>query len=173
MDTLPKALIDEQRLADRIAELGRQIREDVGPDDTLVCVGVLKGSFMFLADLVREIGGPVWVDFLGVSSYAGTESTGEVRITHDVRERLEGQHVLVVEDIVDTGLTLDYIVRMFETRHPASLRVAALLDKPSRRKIGVPVDYVGFEIPDAFVIGYGLDYDELWRNLPYIGVLEG
>ncbi len=166
-----QVLIDEERLRARITELGAEIRAAYG-DDPIVCIGILKGSFIFMADLVRAIGGPVHCDFLGVSSYEGTESTGVVRITHDLRSNIEGAHVLIVEDIVDTGLTLDYILRTFRVRNVASLKVCALLDKPSRRTVDVPIDHLGFSIPDEFVIGYGLDLDELYRNLPYIGIYE-
>jgi hypoxanthine phosphoribosyltransferase len=127
---------------------------------------------MFLADLVRAIGGDVRIEFLGVSSYKGTESSGEVRITHDLKTSIEGRHVLIIEDIVDTGLTLQYLLRMLEVRRPLSLKVAALLSKPARRQSDVPVDYVGFSIEDHFVIGYGLDLDERFRNLAYVGIYE-
>jgi hypoxanthine phosphoribosyltransferase len=161
--------IDEAKLQARVQELGAQIRSDYG-DETIVCIGVLKGSILFLADLVRAIGGNVELGFLGVSSYSGTESTGAVRITHDLRTSIEGRHVLVVEDIVDTGLTLEYLYQTLSVRKAKTLKVASLLDKPSRRVVDVNVDYVGFEIPDAFVVGYGLDLDELYRNLRYIGI---
>lgn len=172
MERKLEVLIDEQRIAERIRELGAEIRRRYGPDETLTVVAVLKGSFLFLADLVRAIDGPVVVEFLGVSSYHGENSTGAVQITHDLRVDIAGKHVVLVEDIVDTGLTLDYLLRLLSARGPASLRVAALLDKPSRRKIEVPVDLVGFAIPDLFVVGYGLDLDQLYRNLPYIGVFR-
>jgi hypoxanthine phosphoribosyltransferase len=172
MPDQPRVLIDEERIQARITEMGKEIRAVYG-NETLVCVCVLKGSFLFMADLIRKIEGPVQCAFLGVASYEGTESTGVVRITHDTRLKMEGHHVLVVEDIVDTGLTLDYILRILGQRNLKSLRVVALLDKPSRRQVEVPVDFVGFEIPPEFVIGYGLDLDEYWRNLPYVGIYEG
>ena len=129
------------------------------------------GSFLFMADLVRAIGGPVRCEFLGVSSYqGGTRSTGVVRITHDLKQPVEGQHCLLVEDIVDTGLTMDYLLRMLQVRNPASLKVATLLDKPDNREVEVKTDYIGFTIPDEFVVGYGLDLNELYRNLPHIAV---
>jgi len=162
-------MIEADRLATRVAELGAQIRSE-HPDATLTMVGVLKGSVIFLADLVRHIDGPVEVEFLGVSSYHGTASTGTVQITQDLRADIAGKHVIVVEDIVDTGLTLHYLLRILGARRPASLRVATLLDKPSRRQVDVVADYIGFEIPDAFVVGYGLDLDQLYRNLPHIAV---
>jgi hypoxanthine phosphoribosyltransferase len=162
-------MIDAARIAARIAELGKEIRATVG-DEPIVCVGVLKGSFLFLADLMRAIPGDVRCDFLGVSSYHGTASTGVVRITHDLPSNIEGRHVLIVEDIVDTGLTLDFLLRTLEVRGPRSLRVCALLDKPSRRKVPATLDFVGFTIPDAFVVGYGLDLDERFRGLPFVGI---
>ncbi|MEC7240020.1 MAG: hypoxanthine phosphoribosyltransferase [Myxococcota bacterium] len=163
-------LIDESSLQARIRELGAQIREDYG-DEPITCIGVLKGSFLFMADLVRAIGGPVRCEFLGVSSYqGGTRSTGVVRITHDLKQSVEGQHCLLIEDIVDTGLTMEYLLRMLNLRNPESLKIASLLDKPSNRKVEVEIDYVGFTIPDEFVVGYGLDLQGFHRNLPYIAV---
>ena len=164
--------IDAETIAMRVGELGEQIRAEYG-DVPILCIGVLKGSILFLADLMRAIPGDVRCGFLGVSSYEGTESTGVVRITHDLRESIEGKHVLIVEDIVDTGLTLEFLVNTLSVRKPASLKVAALLDKPSRRKVTVPTDYIGFEIEDRFVVGYGLDLDEQYRNLPYVGIFRG
>ena len=163
-----KTLLGADEIAARVEALGREIRESYG-DETITAIAVLKGSFMFLADLVRAIGGDVRVEFLGVSSYSGTESTGQVAITHDLRSSIEGQHVLVVEDIVDTGLTLEFLLRSLDVRAPASLKVATLLDKPSRRVKQVEADFVGFTIPNIFVVGYGLDVDERYRNLPFIG----
>jgi hypoxanthine phosphoribosyltransferase len=165
-----EVLIDADRIAARVKEVGAALRAAHAADTPLHVVGVLKGSFLFMADLVRAIDGPVTVDFLGVASYEGTRSTGAVQLTHDLRSDIAGKHVVVVEDIVDTGLTLDYLLRNLQSREPASLTVVALLDKPERRKVEVKVDYVGFTIPDAFVVGYGLDLDQLYRNLPYIGV---
>jgi hypoxanthine phosphoribosyltransferase len=166
-----RVLISEDALQSRIRELGRQIREDYGEDTAITCIGILKGSFIFMADLVRAIGGNVRCEFLGVSSYhGGTRSTGVVRITQDLKRPIEGQHCLVVEDIVDTGLTMDYLLRMLNVREPASLKVVTLLDKPGNREVGVEVQYQGFTIPDEFVVGYGLDLGELYRNLPYIAV---
>jgi len=165
-----EVLISEERLQARIQELGKQIREEFG-DNPITCIGVLKGSFLFMADLVRAIGGPVRCEFLGVSSYqGGTRSTGVVRITHDLKQPVEGQHCVLVEDIVDTGLTMDYLLRMLQVRNPASLKVATLLDKPDNREVEVQTDYIGFTIPDEFVVGYGLDLNELYRNLPHIAV---
>ncbi|MEQ1501691.1 MAG: hypoxanthine phosphoribosyltransferase, partial [Myxococcota bacterium] len=166
MDRRLEVLLDARSIAARIAELGVEIRGWYPPEATITVVGVLKGSFLFMADLVRSIDGPVACEFLGVSSYEGENSSGAVQITHDLRADIAGKHVLLVEDIVDTGLTLEYLRRMLGARGPASLRVVALLDKPSRRKVPVEVDRVGFEIPDLFVVGYGLDLDQLYRNLP-------
>lgn len=162
--------ISADQIRERIAALAQQIRADA-PDTELHFIGVLKGSVFFLADLLRAMPGTVTMDFIAVASYAGTKSSGEVRLLKDVDRGLQDRHVIVVEDIVDTGLTLHYLQDILRARGPASLRTACLLSKPSRRKIEVPVDYVGFTIEDRFVVGYGLDYDEHFRHLPYIGVL--
>lgn len=165
-----RPLISEERIAERIAQLGAQIRADHG-DVPLTLIAVLKGSFIFLADLVRAIPGEVRIEFLGVASYhGGTRSSGAVQITQDLRGSIEGHHCLLVEDIVDTGLTIDYLQRMLEVRAPRSLKVVTLLDKPANREIEVKVDYIGFSIPDEFVVGYGLDLGELYRNVPFVGV---
>jgi len=166
-----KTLFDAATLDQRTQELGAQIRADYG-DEAITAVCVLKGSVMFTADLVRAIGGDVRLEFLGVSSYVGTESTGQVRITHDLRDSVRGKHVLIVEDIVDTGLTLEYLIAALAMREPASLKVAALLSKPARRTVDVEADYCGFSIEDHFVVGYGLDLDERYRNQPWIGIYE-
>ncbi len=163
-------------IANRVAAMGLEIRALYPPDSDanptrITLIGVLKGSYVFLADLARAIPGPVEIEFLGVSSYNGTESSGNVRITHDLRADIAGRHCLLVEDIADTGLTLDYLRRALEVRGPASLRVAAFLDKPSRRIVPVQLDFIGFSIPDHFVVGYGLDYDQLYRNLPEVAIL--
>jgi len=165
-----RVLISEERIQARVAELAREIREQIG-DGPITCIGVLKGSFIFMADLVRALGGPVRCEFLGVSSYhGGTRSTGVVRITEDLRHPIEGHHCLLVEDIVDTGLTLDYLKHFLGARKPASLQTVALLDKPGHREVEVIADFAGFTIPDEFVVGYGLDLGELYRNLPFIAV---
>jgi hypoxanthine phosphoribosyltransferase len=165
-------LISVERIQQRILELGAQIRADY-PNDTITMIAVLKGSFLFLADLVRAIPGNVRIEFLGVASYhGGTTSSGVVQITQDLRSEINGQVCIVVEDIVDTGLTMDYLLRMLEVRNPRVLKVATLLDKPSNREVPVTVDYIGFSIPDEFVVGYGLDLGELYRNLPYIAVYQ-
>jgi hypoxanthine phosphoribosyltransferase len=165
-------LISEDQLAARIQELGRRITDDYqGKTVHLVCV--LKGAYTFLADLARAIDLPLTIDFLAVSSYGkGKSTSGEVQLTKDLDLSLEGKEVIVVEDIADTGLTLNYLLNLLRSRRPASLRVCALLSKPSRRLIDVNVDYVGFEIPDRFVVGYGLDHDQVHRNLKYVAVLD-
>ena len=165
-----KVLLSAEQIAERIAALGAQIRDDYGAQ-TLTCVGVLKGSFLFMADLVRAIGGDVRCEFLGVSSYhGGTKSTGVVQITQDLRAPIEGKHVLIIEDIIDTGMTLDYLLQTLRVRGPASLKTVTLLDKPDRREVELTSDYTGFTIPDEFVVGYGLDLGERYRNLPYVAV---
>jgi hypoxanthine phosphoribosyltransferase len=168
-----KVQIEANKIAARIRELGAQIARDYAGRE-LVLVGVLKGSFVFLADLARAIHShDVRIEFLGVQSYGDeTSSSGVVQITFDLTKPIDGKHVLVVEDIVDTGLTMDYIIENLRTRHPASVKLCALLDKPSRRKKTCTIDYLGFTIPDLFVVGYGLDYAQRYRNLPFIGVLE-
>jgi hypoxanthine phosphoribosyltransferase len=167
-------LIDGPAIARRVRELARDLRNEAGPDTPLHLVAVLKGAFLFLADFVRQIEGPVTCDFIALSSYgAGQSSSGEVRLTKDLDEPLEGRDVVIVEDIIDTGLTLSYLQTMLRGRGPRSLRTVTLLNKPSRRKAQVTVEHIGFDIPDRFVVGYGLDYDGLFRNLPYIAVLGG
>lgn len=169
-----EVLIDEARLAARVHELAAEIRRDYGAGESVHLVAVLKGAFVFLADLIRAFDGPVTCDFIAVSSYGGgTSSSGEVRLTKDLDSSVEGRDVIVVEDIVDTGLTLSYLQEILKARGPRSLRTACLLNKPSRRKVEVPVEYVGFTIEDRFVVGYGLDFDQAYRQLPFVGVLEG
>jgi hypoxanthine phosphoribosyltransferase len=165
-------LIDEETLHGRIAELGAQISDDYRGQD-LILIGVLKGAIFFMADLMRSIDSPCEVDFMAISSYgAGIDSSGVVRILKDLDVSIEGRNVLVVEDIIDSGLTLSYLLRNLEAREPASLEVCALLTKPERRENDVACRYVGFEIPNRFVIGYGLDFAERYRNLPFVGVLR-
>jgi hypoxanthine phosphoribosyltransferase len=165
-------LIPEEAIQARVRELGQKITSDYeGKTVHLVCV--LKGAYTFLADLARHIDLPVTLDFLAVSSYGeGKSTSGEVQLTKDLDQSLEGKDVIVVEDIADTGLTLNYLLNLLRSRRPASLRVCAFLSKPSRRQIDVAVDYVGFEVPDRFVVGYGLDYDQLHRNLRYIAAMD-
>jgi hypoxanthine phosphoribosyltransferase len=166
-------LIEEGALQSRIAELGEEISSDYQGRDLLL-IGVLKGAVFFMADLMRRLTVPCEIDFMAISSYgASTDSSGVVRILKDLDINIEGRHVLVVEDIIDSGLTLSYLIRNLEAREPATLEVCALMTKPERREIDVDVRYVGFEIPNRFVIGYGLDFAERYRNLPYVGVLHG
>jgi hypoxanthine phosphoribosyltransferase len=168
----PIVLIDQDELTARIGALAQEIRAD-SPGEPLHFVCVLKGAFLFLGDLIRATEGHVSIDFMACSSYgAATSSSGEVRLTKDLDASIEGRDVIIVEDIVDTGLTLHYLQEILRARGPRSLRTACLLSKPSRRKIDVKVDYIGFTIEDKFVVGYGLDYAEQYRNLPYIGTLE-
>jgi hypoxanthine phosphoribosyltransferase len=165
-------LIDEETLAARVAELGVEVSSDYQGRDLLL-IGVLKGAVFFMADLMRHLTVPCEVDFMAISSYGdSTDSSGIVRILKDLDINIEGRDVLVVEDIIDSGLTLSYLMRNLESREPASLEVCALLTKPARREIDVPVRYVGFEIPNRFVVGYGLDFAERYRNLPYVAVLS-
>ncbi len=165
-------LIGEQELQARIVELGVQISRDYAGRDLLL-VGVLKGAVFFMADLMRELTVPCEIDFMAISSYgAGTDSSGVVRILKDLDINISDRHVLVVEDIIDSGLTLSYLMRSLKARKPATVEICALLTKPERREVDVPVAYVGFEIPNRFVIGYGLDFDERYRNLPYVAVLH-
>jgi hypoxanthine phosphoribosyltransferase len=167
-----EVLIDEESLRGRIAELGEEISDDYRGRDLLL-IGVLKGAVFFMADLMRQVTVPCEIDFMAISSYgASTDSSGVVRILKDLDINVESRHVLVVEDIVDSGLTLSYLIRNLEAREPASLEVCALMTKPGRREIDVPIRYVGFEIPNRFVIGYGLDFAERYRNLPYVGVFD-
>jgi hypoxanthine phosphoribosyltransferase len=167
-----QVLIDEDALAGRITELADEVSTDYADRDLLL-IGVLKGAVFFMADLMRQITVPCEVDFMAISSYGGsTDSSGVVRILKDLDINIRDRDVLVVEDIIDSGLTLQYLMRNLSSREPASLEVCALLTKPARREIEVPVRYVGFEIPNHFVIGYGLDFAERYRNLPYVGVLN-
>lgn len=168
----PAVLIPEESLRARVAELGHDITRSYAARD-LVVVGVLTGAFVFMADLIRHIRLPLRCDFLGLSSYgSATESSGVVAITQDLGGPIEGAHVLVVEDIVDTGLTMAYLLENLATRRPASLATACLLSKPARRRVEVRVDHLGFTIEDRFVVGYGLDHDGKWRNLSYIGTID-
>jgi hypoxanthine phosphoribosyltransferase len=167
-----EVLIEADALQQRVTELGEEVSADYAGRDLLL-VGVLKGAVFFMADLMRHLTIPCEIDFMAISSYGdSTDSSGVVRILKDLDINIEGRHVLVVEDIIDSGLTLSYLMRNLEAREPATLEVCALLTKPERREIDVPVRYVGFEIPNRFVIGYGLDFAERYRNLPYVGVLD-
>ena len=165
-------LFSEEQLKTRVAEIAAQIDKDYEGKEPLL-ISILRGSFVFMADLVRQIHVPCTVDFMAVSSYgSGTVSSGQVKIVKDLSEPIEGKDILVVEDILDSGNTLSYLLKLLEARHPASIRLCTLLDKPERRTKPVAVQYSGFSIPDEFVVGYGLDYNEKYRNLPYIGVLK-
>ena len=172
-DSIERVLLDEETIAARVRELAARISADYAGAEDLVLVGVLKGAFVFLADLARRLTVPHHVDFIALSSYnRGAINAGAVRLIMDSRTSITGRHVLIVEDIVDTGDTLDYLLRTFRARQPASLRACVLLSKPERRKIKVEIDYLGFEIPDKWVVGYGLDYADRFRTLPYIGALK-
>lgn len=167
-----KVLFSEEELRQKVQELGKQIEADYAGQEIML-IGVLRGSFIFMADLCRAINLPCTLDFMSVSSYGkGTKSSGQVQITKDLSEDITGRNIIVVEDILDSGNTLSYLLKVLANRNPASIRLCTLLDKPERRVKPVEVHYQGFEIPDAFVVGYGLDYAEMYRNLPYIGILK-
>jgi hypoxanthine phosphoribosyltransferase len=171
-DAIGETLVEADRLADRVRELGEEISADYAGRDLLL-VGVLKGAVFFLSDLMRHLTVPCEVDFMAVASYgSSTDSSGVVRILKDLDASIEGRDVLIVEDIVDSGLTLSYLLRTMRAREPRSLEVCALLTKPERRKVNLPIRYTGFEIPNRFVIGYGLDYGQKYRNLPFVAVLN-
>jgi hypoxanthine phosphoribosyltransferase len=170
--SIDRVLLGEEEIQQRVEELAKQISEDYVDVDDLLMVGVLKGAFVFMADITRRLGVPHQVDFIALSSYQGSVTNGSVRLIMDTRTAVAGQHVLIVEDIVDTGYTLEYLVRNFEARKPASLRTCVLLSKPDRREVDVQIDYLGFEIPDVWIVGYGLDYADRFRTLPYIAALK-
>lgn len=170
-----EVLLTEEQIGDKVRDLGSRITRDyAASEQPLVLVSVLKGSLPFMADLMRAIALPLRIDLMEVSSYGGvnTESSGLVRIIKDLSASIDGADVLLVEDIIDTGLTLNYLLRYLRGKNPRSLRICALLDKPARRLVEIPIDYIGFEIPDQFVVGYGLDYGELYRNLRHVAVLH-
>jgi hypoxanthine phosphoribosyltransferase len=169
----PKVMLSIETLQARVRELGEEITRDYAGADDLMVVPILKGSFLFASDLIRCIDLDLSVEFLGLRSYgAGTESSGVVQITYDLTQPVTGRDVLIVEDIVDTGLSMRYLLENLATRHPRSVKLCSLLHKPARSRVKIPIDYLGFTIEDRFVVGYGLDYAEKYRNLPYIGVLE-
>lgn len=168
---IERVLISAEELEAHVAEIGAQISRDFEGKDPIF-IGVLKGCFIFMADLMRHVTINCSMDFMAVSSYSGTSSTGAVKINKDLSEDIEGRHIIIVEDILDSGVTLNYLKNFLMVRRPASISIATLMDKPARRKADVYADYSCFEIPDAFVVGYGLDYNERYRNLPYIGVLK-
>lgn len=174
----PSVMLSAADIAKRVEELGQQITQEYSEilqsRDDLVLIGILKGSVIFLADVARHIALPLSMDFIGLSSYGdATESSGVVQLTQDLSKPIAGKHVLIVEDIVDTGLTMQYLLKNLATRNPASLKVCSLLEKPTKNQGKVKIDYLGFSIEDKFVVGYGLDYSGLYRNLPYIGVMKG
>lgn len=169
---IEKILIDEKTLAKRVKELGREICNDY-IDEEIIMIGILKGSSVFMADLVRQIDIPVYMDYMVVSSYGNSAQTsGAVRIIKDLEENIDGKNIIIVEDIIDTGLTLSYLRKSLLARNPKSIKICTLLDKPARREVEMLIDYKGFEVPDEFIIGYGIDYAEKYRNLPYVGVLK-
>lgn len=170
-DDIAEVLVPEDKIQAKVAELGRRISEDYAGQEILL-IGLLRGAIVFLSDLMRAIDIPVRLDFIGISSYGASTESGAVRLVMDLETDIAGRHVLVVEDIIDTGKTMSYLMQNLLARQPASLRVCALLDKPERREVPITVDYVGFEIPDEFVVGYGLDFAEGYRNLPFVGVLK-
>lgn len=169
---IASVLLSEVQIADKVKELGEKLTEDYKGKELLV-VGILKGSNVFMSDLIRHINLPLKIDFMMVSSYGNaTESTGVVKIIKDIEQSISDKHVLIVEDMIDSGLTLKYLTEMLATRKPASIKLCTLLDKPARRQESVKVDYIGYEMPDEFLVGYGIDYAEHYRNLPYIGILK-
>lgn len=170
---MEKILLTQEQIQERVQQLAKQLNEEYA-DKKPVFVGVLKGVVMFFADMVKNIDIPCQIDFMWISSYAGTQSTGNMVVKKDVSEDLKGRHVVILEDIFDTGNSLDFTYKHLLSKEPASLKICTLLDKPERRKPGITLqaDYVGFTIPNEFVVGYGLDYNEYYRNLPYIGVLK-
>ncbi len=168
---IERVLVRQEEIQAAVSEMGAKISRDYAGKDP-VFVGVLKGCFVFMADLMRHVTIDCSMDFMAVSSYSGTNSTGAVSINKDLSESIDGRHIILVEDILDSGVTLNYLKNYLQVREPASIAVATLLDKPARRKADIHADYSCFEIPDAFVVGYGLDYNERYRNLPYIGILK-
>ncbi|MCR5136425.1 MAG: hypoxanthine phosphoribosyltransferase [Oscillospiraceae bacterium] len=170
-DDIERVLLSEEEIKDKVRIIGRQISEDFS-DRNPIFIGVLKGCFIFMADLMRNVDIRCSMDFMAVSSYSGTNSTGAVKINKDLNQDIGGRHLILVEDILDSGMTLNYLKNYLAVRRPASIHIATLLDKPARRKADIYADYSCFEVPDAFVVGYGLDYNESYRNLPYIGILK-
>lgn len=169
---IDEVLFSEKDIAQKVSNLGEMITKDYSGEELLV-IGVLKGANVFLSDLIRKIELPVEIDFIAVSSYGvSTESSGVVRLIKDLDYSIEGRNVLIIEDIIDTGLTLNYLYNNFKSRNPKSIKICTFLDKPQRRKINIPVDYIGYKIPDEFIVGYGIDYAEKFRNLPYIATVK-
>ena len=168
---IERVLLSEEEIREKVAEIGKQISVDFAGKNPIF-VGVLKGCFIFMADLMRNVSIPCSMDFMAVSSYSGTNSTGAVNINKDLNEDILGRHLILVEDILDSGVTLNYLKQYLAVSQPASVHIVTLLDKPARRKAPIQPDYSCFKVPDAFVVGYGLDYNERYRNLPYIGILK-
>ena len=172
-DSIEKVLISEEEIKTAVKALGKKLTEDYKDKDNVTIIGVLKGSCVFMVDLIREIDLPVSIDFMSVSSYgSGTKTSGVVKIIKDLDTNIEGKNIIIVEDILDSGMTLSYLINLLGERNPASIKIVTLLDKPERRMVDLKPDYTCFTVPDAFVIGYGLDYDEKYRNLPYVGILS-
>ncbi len=169
---IKEILLTEEDIRNKVDELGEKITKD-HKDEELILIGVLKGANVFMSDLMRKINKPIEIDFISVSSYGhSTESSGVVRILKDLDSEIEGKNVIIVEDIIDSGLTLNYLIQNFKTRKPKSVKICTLLDKPERRKVDIKIDYKGFVIPDEFIVGYGIDYAEGYRNLPYVATLK-
>ena len=168
---IERFLLTEEEIREKVSVIVKQISVDFAGKDPIF-VGVLKGCFIFMADLMRQVSIPCSMDFMAVSSYSGTSSTGAVKINKDLSQDILGRHLILVEDILDSGVTLNYLKQYLTVRQPASIQIATLLDKPARRKADIQPDYCCFQVPDAFVVGYGLDYEERYRNLPYIGILK-
>ena len=168
---IESVLITADEIEEKVSELGKKISADYAGKNPIF-VGVLKGCFIFMADLMRHVSIPCTMDFMSVSSYSGTSSTGAVKINKDLNQNIEGRHLILVEDILDSGVTLNYLRTYLQVRQPASVSIVTLMDKPANRKAPVDANYACFEVPDAFVVGYGLDYNERYRNLPYIGILS-
>lgn len=170
-EDIERVLLSKEEIENKVSEIGAQITADY-EGKYPVFVGILKGCFVFMADLLRHVDVTCTMDFMAVSSYSGTKTTGAVKINKDLQHDIKGRHVILVEDILDSGITLNYIKNYLSVREPASIKIATLLDKPARRQADIKADYACFEVPDAFVVGYGLDYNEKYRNLPYIGILK-
>lgn len=170
-DSIERILLSEEQIKTRIAELGKELAADYA-DKNPIFVGILKGVVIFFSDIVRAVPISCQFDFMAVSSYSGTNSTGIIKVKKDLSADIEGRHVVILEDILDSGLTLKYTTEYLKSKNPASVKICTFLDKPERRQSDVVADYIGFTIPNLFVVGYGLDYDEEYRNLPYVGVLK-
>ncbi|HEY3343753.1 MAG TPA: hypoxanthine phosphoribosyltransferase [Anaerolineaceae bacterium] len=171
-DFIDRVLISKEQIEERVAELGATITRDYRDSDRLLLLGLLRGSVMFITDLMRQVQRPLTMDFMSISSYAGSQSSGFIRIDSDHKTNISGWDVILIDDIVDTGFTIFTVRKLLMDRQPHSLKICALLDKPDRHRVEIPIDYLGFSIPDEFVVGYGLDIDEKGRNLPYIGAVN-